>query len=111
MSPANQNIISPRNYFFLYAIIILFLGVLGGITHPPSLIAGGVSGAILLIAAILLPKHRRGSLIAILIVSILLMGRAVPVFFKTLLFYPNGIMAAVSFIGAVLAIQLLFRKA
>jgi len=76
----------------------------------PSLIAGGISGILLLIAGALIPSKPQVGLILGLVISIALAGRFVPMFLKTHSFMPAGMMSILSVIGIVMAILALVRK-
>jgi len=99
-----------RLYFYIYGAIMLVLAVLGARVSMVSLIAGGVSGILILIGAWLTTKFPKPAFIGLLVLSILLAGRFLPAFLSTMAFYPAGIIAILTIIGVIVAALVLFRK-
>ncbi|MBA3962658.1 MAG: TMEM14 family protein [Chthoniobacterales bacterium] len=105
--------LSPAKiYFLVFGLLTIAGGVLGYVKagSTASLIAGSISGVLLLVAAFLLPAHLVVGLTIAIVVSFLLAGRFVPAFFKTGKLMPNGIMALLSIVGIVFAIVAWVRK-
>ena len=105
--------LSPAKiYFIVFGLLTIAGGVLGYVKagSTASLIAGSISGVLLLVAAFLLPTHVVVGLTIALVVSLLLAGRFLPAFLKTGKFMPNGIMALLSILGIVCAIVAWVRK-
>ena len=75
-----------------------------------SLIAGSLSGILLLLAAFLLPSHGPLGLSLGGIVSLLLIGYFLPAFFRTGKMMPAGMMSLLSVLGMVFAIVAWIRK-
>lgn len=75
-----------------------------------SIIAGAITGVLLIVAAFLLPEHRVAGLATALIVSILLAGQFLPKFFRTGRVMPAGVMSVLSVIGIIAAIVAWVRK-
>lgn len=105
------------DYFAIFGAVSLFLGILGYVRAKsiPSLIAGGISGIGLIAAAIIAVLKAGGEgvnpgYILGLVLSVLLLGRFLPVFLKGKKFYPAGIMAVLSLLGIVAGIAGLIRK-
>lgn len=69
-----------------------------------SIIAGSISGILLLVAAFLLPANVVAGLAIVAVVSVLLAGRFVPAFIQTGSFMPAGMMSILSVIGIVMAL-------
>jgi uncharacterized membrane protein (UPF0136 family) len=69
-------------YYFVFGALTIIGGVMGFVKarSKASLIAGGVSGVLLIVAGLLLPENLHVGLTLGLIVSVLLAGRFVPVF-------------------------------
>jgi uncharacterized membrane protein (UPF0136 family) len=102
-----------RMYLLVFALLTIAGGVLGFVKAKsrPSLIAGGLSGALLLVAGYLLgtPSARAGLILGI-VLCVALAGRFVPSFLKTKKAMPAGMMAALSVLGVVLTVMLLARS-
>ncbi len=75
-----------------------------------SIIAGSISGILLLVGAFLLPANLVAGLAITLIVSVLLAGRFVPNFIKTGHVMPAGMMSLLSVIGIVMALVAWIKK-
>ena len=75
-----------------------------------SIIAGSITGVLLLVAAFLLPEHRAIGLATALIVSLLLAAQFVPKFLKTGRMMPAGLMSVLSVIGIIAAIIAWVKK-
>jgi uncharacterized membrane protein (UPF0136 family) len=105
-----------RIYLFVFGVLTIAGGVMGFVKAKSnaSLIAGGVSGVLLLVAGYLLgsASAQAGAILG-LVVSVALAGRFVPSYLKTKKAMPAGMMAVLSVIGVVLGavgvIQLLGR--
>lgn len=93
-------------YFIIFGLLTILGGVIGYVSKGSvaSVVAGGISGILLLIAAYLLPGNVVAGLALGAVVSILLAGRFVPVFMKTGGFMPAGMMSILSVIGLIIAI-------
>jgi uncharacterized membrane protein (UPF0136 family) len=75
-----------------------------------SIIAGAITGVLLLVAAFLLPDHRVAGLAIALIVSVLLAAQFVPKFLRTGTVMPAGTMSVLSILGIVAAVVVWIRK-
>ena len=93
-------------YFILFGLLTIVGGVIGYASKGSmaSIIAGSISGILLLVAAFLLPNNAAAGLALAGIVSILLAGRFIPAFLRTADFMPAGMMSILSAIGIVMAI-------
>jgi uncharacterized membrane protein (UPF0136 family) len=103
---------AARIYFIIFGILTIAGGIVGYVKAGSvvSIIAGSVSGILLLLAVWLLPDHQAAGLIVGLVVSLLLAGQFVPKFFKTYKVMPAGLMSVLSVIGIVVAIAAWLRK-
>ncbi|MFL6583962.1 MAG: TMEM14 family protein [Chthoniobacterales bacterium] len=101
-----------RIYFIVFGLLTIAGGVMGYVKagSTASIIAGSISGILLLVAAFLLPAHVAGGLALAAVVSLLLAARFVPAFLKTGKAMPAGMMAILSLIGIVLAIVAWIKK-
>lgn len=99
-------------YFIIFGLLTIAGGVMGYVKagSVASIIAGSISGVLLLVAAFLLPQQIALALIIAAIVSVLLAGRFLPAFLKTGKMMPAGMMAILSVIGVVVAIVVWIKK-
>ena len=102
-----------KNYYFIFGALTILGGVIGFVKagSKASLIAGGVSGVLILVAAWLLMNGSvQAGLILGLVISSVLEMRFLPAFVKTKKLMPAGMMAVLSLIGTVLSVLALVRK-
>ncbi|MDQ2919342.1 MAG: TMEM14 family protein [Verrucomicrobiota bacterium] len=99
-------------YFIIFGLLTIAGGVMGFVKagSTASIIAGSISGILLLLAAFLLPQQLAVALIIAAAVSILLAARFLPAFLKTGKMMPAGLMAILSLIGIVVAIVAWIKK-
>lgn len=99
-------------YFIVFGLLTIVGGVMGYVKagSTASLVAGSVSGILLLVAAFLLPNNVAVGLALAGLVSIALAGRFVPAFIKTGQVMPAGLMSALSVIGVIVAIVAWIKK-
>ena len=99
-------------YFIVFGLLTIIGGVMGYLKagSMASIIAGTISGALLLLAAFLLPGNAVAGLALAGIVSIALAGRFVPAFMSTGNFMPAGMMSVLSVIGIIMAIVAWIKK-
>jgi uncharacterized membrane protein (UPF0136 family) len=106
-------VIGPAKiYFIIFGLLTIAGGVIGFVKagSTASIIAGSISGILLLLAAFLMPQQLAVALIIVAVVSILLAGRFLPAFLKTGKMMPAGMMAILSVIGLVVAIVAWMKK-
>jgi len=100
----------------IYIIVFGALTIVGGIVgylkagSVASIIAGSITGILLLVAAFLLPEHRTIGLATALIVSLLLAAQFVPKFLRTGRVMPAGMMSILSAIGIIAVIVAWVKK-
>jgi len=99
-------------YFFIFGALTIIGGVIGYVkaNSVPSIIAGAITGVLLLIAGYILPEHRAAGLITALVVSLLLAAQFVPKLIRTGKVMPAGLMSILSVIGIVVAIVAWLKK-
>jgi uncharacterized membrane protein (UPF0136 family) len=99
-------------YFIIFGLLTIAGGVMGYLRAGStiSLIAGSISGVLLLVAAFLLPSHAVAGLALGGIVSLLLIGYFLPAFFRSGKMMPAGMMSILSILGIVFAIFAWMRK-
>jgi len=93
-------------YFVLFGVLTILGGVMGYVKAQStiSLIAGAVSGILLLLADYLLPTNLIAGLVLALVVSVLLLGQFLPRFIRTRKLMPAGLMTLLSLIGIAMAV-------
>ena len=103
---------ATKIYFFLFGILAIAGGVVGYVKagSVASIIAGSITGVLLLVAAFLLPQHRGVGLATALMISLVLAGQFVPKFLQTGRAMPAGMMSILSVIGVITAIVALVKK-
>ena len=101
-----------RLYFLIFGALTILGGVIGYVKagSVPSIIAGAITGVLLLVAGALLPEHRAAGLAAAFIVSLLLAAQFVPKFIHTGKVMPAGLMSILSVIGIVVAVVAWLKK-
>lgn len=99
-------------YFIIFGLLTIVGGVIGYASKgsTASIIAGSISGILLLVGAYLLPGNATAGLAVAGIVSILLAARFIPAFMRSGDFMPSGMMAILSAIGVVMAILAFVRR-
>ena len=103
---------TAKIYFIVFGILTIAGGIVGYVKAGSvvSVIAGSISGVLLLVAAWLMPEHETAGLSLALVVSVLLAGQFVPKFFSTHKVMPAGLMSLSSVLGIVVAIAAWLRK-
>ena len=101
-----------RLYFLIFGALTILGGVIGYVKagSVPSIIAGAITGVLLLVAGALLPENRAAGLAAAFIVSLLLAAQFVPKFIRTGKVMPAGLMSILSVIGIVVAVIAWLKK-
>ena len=99
-------------YFIVFGLLTIAGGIIGYVKAGslPSIIAGAITGVLLLIAAWLLPENRLWGLGIALITSLLLAAQFVPKFIRTGKVMPAGMMSILSVIGIVIGLVAWLRK-
>ena len=99
-------------YFLIFGALTILGGVIGYVKAGslPSIIAGAITGILLLVAGWILPTNRAIALIIALVVSILLAVQFVPKLIRTGKIMPAGLMSVLSLIGIVVAIIAWLKK-
>ncbi len=95
-------------YFLGFGVASILLGLLGMIraNSKASLIAGGISGVLLIVAWWLINQGNPAGKWVALTVSALLTLRFLPGFLVKKNLYPAGLMALLGIIGTVLAVMM-----
>ena len=103
---------AAKIYFIVFGVLTIAGGIVGYVKagSVASLIAGSITGLLLLIAAFLLPEHRAIGLATAFIISLLLVAQFAPKFIRTGRIMPAGMMSILSLIGLVAAIVAWVKK-
>ena len=103
---------AAKIYFIIFGVLTIAGGIVGYVKagSVASIIAGSITGVLLLVAAFLLPEHRAIGLAIALIVSLLLAAQFVPKFIRTGKVMPAGMMSILSVIGIVIGLVAWMRK-
>jgi uncharacterized membrane protein (UPF0136 family) len=99
-------------YFLIFGALTIIGGVIGYVKAGsfPSIIAGVITGVLLLVAGWMLPNNRTIGLAIAFIVSLLLAAQFVPKLIRTGKVMPAGLMSILSVIGIVVAIAAWLKK-
>jgi len=99
-------------YFILFGVLTIAGGIVGYVKagSVASIVAGSITGVLLLVAAFLLPEHRGVGLATALVVSLLLAAQFVPKFLQAGRVMPAGMMSILSVIGVIAAIVAWIKK-
>jgi uncharacterized membrane protein (UPF0136 family) len=103
---------ATKIYFLIFGALTIIGGVIGYVKAGslPSIIAGSITGVLLLVAGALLPEHRAIGLATGLVISLLLAAQFVPKFIRTGNVMPAGMMSILSVIGIVVALVAWMKK-
>ena len=103
---------AAKLYFIVFGVLTVVGGVVGYVKagSVASIIAGSITGVLLLVAAFLLPEHRAVGLATAFIISLLLAAQFVPKFIGTGRVMPAGMMSILSVIGLIAAIIAWVKK-
>jgi uncharacterized membrane protein (UPF0136 family) len=99
-------------YFLVFGALTIIGGVIGYVKAGslPSIIAGAITGVLLLVAGWILPTNRATGLVIGLAVSLLLAAQFIPKFIRSGKVMPAGLMSILSAIGIVVAIVAWLKK-
>ena len=103
---------AAKIYFIVFGVLTIVGGIIGYASKGSvaSIVAGSISGILLLLGAFLLADHFVAGLAIALIVSLLLAGQFVPKFIQTGKAMPAGMMSILSVIGIIAAIVTWIKK-
>ncbi len=108
--PHQQEILWTHYYFAFFALLMLIGGIMGYVKarSVASLVAGVISGLLLILGALLIFHHlEKGGGALLLLVSLALLGRFTPSLLRGKL-NPAAYVAPLSLVGTILAAMLLF---
>ena len=103
---------AAKIYFIVFGALTIVGGIVGYVKagSAASIIAGSITGVLLLVAAFLLPERRMVGLATALIISLLLAAQFIPKLLRTGRFMPAGIMSLLSVIGIIVVIVAWVKK-
>ena len=103
---------AAKIYFIVFGVLTILGGIVGYVKagSVASIIAGSITGVLLLVAAFVLPEHRMVGLATALIVALLLAAQFIPRFLQTGRVMPAGIMSVLSAIGVIVVIVAWVKK-
>ena len=103
---------AAKIYIIVFGVLTVAGGVVGYVKagSVASIIAGSITGVLLLVAAFLLPEHRAIGLATAFIISLLLAAQFAPKFIRTGRAMPAGMMSILSVIGIIAAIVAWVKK-
>ena len=106
------NMDATKLYFLAFGALTIVGGIIGYVKAGslPSIIAGAITGVLLLVAGSLLPEHRAAGIATAFVVSFLLAAQFVPKFIRTGKMMPAGMMSILSVIGLIVAIVAWLKK-
>jgi uncharacterized membrane protein (UPF0136 family) len=101
-----------QTYYFVFAALTIIGGIIGYVNKrsTASLVAGGISGALLVVAALFVNTKPTGGLILGLVVSVMLAGRFIPNFMEKKVLFPSGIMSLLSTAGIIVTLLSWYKK-
>ena len=106
------NMGATKLYFLVFGALTIVGGIIGYVKAGslPSIIAGAITGVLLLVAGFLLPEHRAAGIATAFVVSFVLAAQFVPKFIRTGKMMPAGMMSILSVIGLIVAIVAWLKK-
>ncbi len=100
-------------YLFIFGALTIAGGIMGYVKagSPASIIAGGISGVLLLVSGYLIGAGKvQAGLILGIVIALALAYQFVPKFLETHKFMPAGMMSILSAIGLVFTVVALIKK-
>src|SRR5437764_15412895 len=97
---------ATRLYFFIFGALTIIGGIIGYVkagSHA-SIIAGSITGVLLLVAGFILPEHRAAGLVTAFIGSLLLAAHFAPKFIRTGTVMPAVLMSLLTVLRSILAL-------
>jgi uncharacterized membrane protein (UPF0136 family) len=103
---------AAKIYFIVFGVLTILGGIVGYVKagSVASIIAGSISGVLLLVGAFVMPEHRVVGLATALIVSLLLAAYFIRKYLSTGAVMPAGMMSVLSIIGIIVVIVAWVKK-
>jgi uncharacterized membrane protein (UPF0136 family) len=101
-----------KTFYIIFGLLSIAGGVMGYLkaASPASLIAGGISGILLIVAGVLLRDKTTAGLILGGVISLALLGRFLPIFLAKQTWMPAGMMAILGGIGVILTVLAFVKR-
>src|SRR5260370_40574144 len=86
---------ATKLYFLVFGALTIVGGIIGYVKAGslPSIIAGAITGVLVLVAGFLLPEHRAAGIATAFVVSFVLAAQFVPTFIRPGKMMPAGVMS------------------
>jgi uncharacterized membrane protein (UPF0136 family) len=103
---------SAKIYFLVFGVLTIAGGIMGYVKAGSviSIVAGAITGILLIVAGAILPAYRELGLGLGLFTSAILAGQFIPRTLRTRRLVPGGLMTLLSVIGIVIAIAAWIRN-
>ena len=103
---------AAKIYFIVFGALTIVGGIVGYVKagSVASIVAGSITGVLLLVAAFLLPEYRMVGLVTAFVISLLLAAQFIPKLLRTGRVMPAGIMSLLSVIGIIVVIVAWVKK-
>jgi uncharacterized membrane protein (UPF0136 family) len=101
-----------QTYYSIFAVLAIVGGIIGYMNKrsTASLLAGSISGSLLIAAALFVITKPTGALILGLVVSVMLAGRFLPNFMEKKALFPSGLMSLLSVAGIIVTLLAWYKK-
>lgn len=101
-----------KYFYVIFAVLTILGGIMGYASKKSvaSVVAGSISGALLLAAAFILPTSLNIGLILGLFVSVALAGRFIPNYLEKKAPVPGGLMSLLSIAGIIVTLLAWYKK-
>ena len=101
-----------KTYYLIFAFLTIVGGIMGYVKAKSivSMIAGTLSGILLVVASLMLPERPIRAYVIGILVSVLLAGKFVPDYIHKKALVPGGLMALLSLAGIVLTLLAWYGK-
>jgi uncharacterized membrane protein (UPF0136 family) len=101
-----------KAFYIIFGLLSIAGGVMGYVkaASNASLIAGGISGILLIVAGVLLRDKTTAGLILGGLISLALLGRFLPIFLREHTWMPAGLMGILGGIGVILTVLAFVKR-
>ena len=97
---------AARIYFLAFGVVTIAGGIIGYSKAGSviSIVAGAITGSLLIVAGVILPQYREFGLVLAVLTSAILAAQFIPRLLRTRRVVPAGVMSVLSVIGLILAV-------